>query len=172
MPSSSVPSWGSVCELDSVLCSSGKFAGHCYKELLRNMEKWHLAASWQCSLVLSRVYPNIWEKMTFIWYRIFPNTLIWILVTAFFFLNLKYNMRGKIYKHDTDNTHGTPTVIQKSSTYFHKHTVVCCHQVTQLQGGYLEESKFQNCRRTYTDMLQNQSQNFLRVSRECPGISS
>ena len=56
---------------------------------------------------------------------------------------------------------------EKFHTYFHKHTVVCCHQGTQLQGGYLEESKFQNCGRTYTDMLQNQSQNFLRVSHDC-----
>jgi len=31
----------------------------------------------------------------------------------------------------------------------------------------LEETKFQNCERTYSDMLQNQSQNFLRVSRDC-----
>ena len=53
----------------------------------------------------------------------------------------------------------------------HKHTVVCCHQVIQVRGGYLEESKFQNCGRTYTDMLQNQSQTFLRVFHDCALVS-
>jgi hypothetical protein len=166
MPSSSVLSWGSICESDTVLSSYCKFAGRCYKELLRYMEKWHLAASSQCSPILSRVYPNIWENMTFIRYQILPNTLIWILVTAFFFLNLNYDMRGNLQRHHWKHTQQTNSHSEKVHIYFHKHTVVCC-QVIQLQGDYFEEIKFQNCGRTYTDMLQNQSQNFLRVSRDC-----
>jgi len=168
MPSSSVPSWGSVCELDTVLSSSGKFAGHCYKELLRSMEKWHLAASSQCSLVLSRVYPNIFYMVPNLSKHPDLNPC-----DCFLFSEPKLQHEGEdLQTRHWQHTWQTNSHSEKFHTYFHKHTVVCCHQVTQLQGGYLEESKFQNCGRTYTDMLQNQSQNFLRVSRECTGVSS
>ena len=170
MFSSSVTSWGSRYESDTVLSSSSKSVWCWYKEQLRNMEKWHLAASSQSSFILSTVYPNIWENMTFVWYQILTKTLTWILVTVYF--PKLWHERENLQTHHWKHKFQTNSHSEKFQTYFQKYTVVCCHQIIQLQGSYLEESKFQHCGKTYIDITESVSELSVRFLWLCTGVLS